>query len=900
MTCAYELSKHTATTKIQIRKLESIKYKILRCKWSTIFNKICLKENLLPDYTRMRYHDPALQSSRDTLNYRKSLVNRELELKEDIFLSLKSEENHQLQIVNNNNIDCVAVLSELDVMLSNSETVQKSRTLKKLNDLYNGHILIKEDVNCYLNLSSHELSENEKQFLNLGLNFHLQSRYDKMHKKTELEILYDNLLKLQDKNKINISPGLQEQLAAEGTKHRHGYHHSVLTPQLKDAANQLRSNDDIIIRRADKSSIYVILDKNEYFNKLNNILSDSSKFKMIQKDPTSSLKTKLNKIIEALNSVQGDLKLSKIVGEFAPGYIYGNIKIHKDNNPLRPIISQCPTITYNLAKTINKIISPFMPNTYSIKSSTEFIDILHSTNSTGIIASLDVESLFTNVPIDPTIDIIIQHVYHHPTMTAPKIPPNILRELLSICTKESPFRSPAGGLYLQIEGVAMGSPLGPTFAGFYMGHLEDQTFNNRCNKPNIYVRYVDDIFMQVNDIDQLLNIKEIFQQNSVLNFTYELHNNNRLPFLDISVKIENNRFITSVHHKPTDYGQCLNANSECPDKYKRSVIVNYINRAYKYSQNWETFHNEIQRVKQVLINNNYSNSLVDYEINKFLEKQFSPCNQQQRNNIPIYYHNQMHTNYKLDERVLKEIVYNNTNCINPNDKLNLVIYYKNKTTSNLIIKNNISPPLPPMQQSRLIYEFSCPLSHPNVISYIGYTQNNLNTRLNSHVQHGSIKEHFMKDHKLKLTKTHLIDNTVILAKANDKYRLTIKEALFISQKQPYINKQFDNFSHTLKLFKNKCNSASSSLQQAATVSPRQPMARHDNPPPHSTPINNSNSSQLNNATLQYNSTILNHTTPVRNVSPNISNRINMLYRTRYSQFSPPNLRPRNSNDQSDR
>ena len=46
MTYAYELSKHTTIIKGQIRKLESIKYKILRCKWSTIFNKICLKENM--------------------------------------------------------------------------------------------------------------------------------------------------------------------------------------------------------------------------------------------------------------------------------------------------------------------------------------------------------------------------------------------------------------------------------------------------------------------------------------------------------------------------------------------------------------------------------------------------------------------------------------------------------------------------------------------------------------------------------------------------------------------------------------------------------------------------------------------------------------------------------------
>ena len=188
----------------------------------------------------------------------------------------------------------------------------------------------------------------------------------------------------------------------------------------------------------------------------------------------------------------------------------------------------------------------------------------------------------------------------------------------------------------------------------------------------------------------------------------------------------------------------------------------------------------------------------------------------------------MHTNYKLDERVLKEIVYNNTNCTNPSDKLNLIIYYKNKTASKLVMKNNTSPPPPPMQQSRLIYEFSCPLSHPKVTSYIGYTQNCLIQRLNSHVQHGSIKEHFFKDHNLKLTKQHLIDNTIILAKAPDKYRLTIKEALFIQQKTPYINKQFENFSHTLRLFKSN-NPAVPSLHPAHIIPPSQPVLPLESP-----------------------------------------------------------------------
>ena len=90
------------------------------------------------------------------------------------------------------------------------------------------------------------------------------------------------------------------------------------------------------------------------------------------------------------------------------------------------------------------------------------------------------------------------------------MPKEILKQLLELCTKKAPFRSPGGGLYLQVEGVAMGSPLGPTFANFYMGHLEEQVLLNNNNAPSIYGRYVDDIFVQVADVEQLINLRERF------------------------------------------------------------------------------------------------------------------------------------------------------------------------------------------------------------------------------------------------------------------------------------------------------------------------------------------------------------------------------------------------------
>ena len=65
------------------------------------------------------------------------------------------------------------------------------------------------------------------------------------------------------------------------------------------------------------------------------------------------------------------------------------------------------------------------------------------------------------------------------------------------------------------------------------------------------------------DEEQLTDLKENMERKSVLKFTYEIGYNN-LAFLDVNVKIHNERFQTSVHTKPTNSGNLLNYLSECP------------------------------------------------------------------------------------------------------------------------------------------------------------------------------------------------------------------------------------------------------------------------------------------------------------------------------------------------
>ena len=142
---------------------------------------------------------------------------------------------------------------------------------------------------------------------------------------------------------------------------------------------------------------------------------------------------------------------------------------------------------------------------------------------------------------------------------------------------------------------------------------------------------------------------------------------------------------TSVCVKPTNSGEVLNDKSECSEKYKKGVITNLLHRGYKTSSNIEIFNQEINRMKQLLANNNYPMKLVDNCVNSFLQSKLSNDrnNLDDKTKIKIYYKNQMNGQYKKDEKVIKDIIKQNVKPTNENEKNNVVIYYKNLKTKTL-------------------------------------------------------------------------------------------------------------------------------------------------------------------------------------------------------------------------
>ena len=96
------------------------------------------------------------------------------------------------------------------------------------------------------------------------------------------------------------------------------------------------------------------------------------------------------------------------------GVLYGLPKILKSGVPIRPIISAVGTYNCKLAKYHDSIIKPFQSNKdCMLKDPFDFVNRVSKVDllDGDLIFSFDVESLFTNIPVRETVDIIIKRAY---------------------------------------------------------------------------------------------------------------------------------------------------------------------------------------------------------------------------------------------------------------------------------------------------------------------------------------------------------------------------------------------------------------------------------------------------------------------------------------------------------
>ena len=256
---------------------------------------------------------------------------------------------------------------------------------------------------------------------------------------------------------------------------------SNLSKDELKALHNLRKQKHLVIQKADKGNTVVITEKNAYINKMKEIVSDTTKFEQINIEEDKQLNFLLKsekKVIDLIKRLENEGKISEKEYELIyprgsrPGILHGSPKVHKpviNNCPkFRPILSTIGTPTYKLAQFLVPILSPLTSNEYSFS----FPNEVSSFCPDHFMASLDVKSLFTNIPLNEVIDICIDDLFCDTNMIH-NLDHNDMRELLTLAAYELFFIFDQV-MYRQIDGVTMGSPLGPILTNAFLCHFEKQ------------------------------------------------------------------------------------------------------------------------------------------------------------------------------------------------------------------------------------------------------------------------------------------------------------------------------------------------------------------------------------------------------------------------------------------
>ena len=657
---------------------------------------------------------------------------------------------------------------------------------KKLSQLTKGKSIPFTHDEVIRNLSSQTLSNDELDILKNGLSFSIPPAF---LKKTDVFAQFDMINKFMTKELKDAknSPILKSELSHLANSYVYKYSPSQSTLKKHGVLKRLRSNKDIVILRPDKGNGIVVLNRTDYNKAIMNIINDKTKFRTLDTDLTIQREQSLQRYLRKLKKknffTKEEYKFVYPKGS-QPARIYGLPKIHKVPNnvipPLRPIVSAINTYNYNLSKFLGKLLSPHLPDEHSAKDTFTFIeDIKKVSLENKFLVSYDVTSLFTNIPLEETIDLAINLIMENKPRL--KITKTQLKKLFVIATSQTHFIF-ENNYYDQIDGVAMGSPLAPILANLFMGHHERLWLQDCSNcKPDFYKRYVDDIFAVFENEEKALKFFDyINNKHPNIKFTMEKEQDKQIAFLDVLIN-NNDSLKTSIFHKKTYTGLLLNYLSFTPSVYKFGLIRTLIDRTYKINNTWTGFDLDMKQLKTVLSKNQYPSNVVDSEVKEYLHKVINPKDTDEQKTEPITRFFKLPFIGSYSTLVKKKI---SSLAKKYCKEINVKIVFTSKKVGSFFSPKDC---LPNELKSFVVYKFQCASCEA---SYVGETYRHISTRIHEHLRTDKKSHVYKHIHSSPVCKeTASADCFSILDTASTIYQLKVKEGLHISWEKPSLNKQ---------------------------------------------------------------------------------------------------------------
>ena len=404
------------------------------------------------------------------------------------------------------------------------------------------------------------------------------------------------------------------------------------------AIKSLTGKKGLTILPADKGGAICIMQTTKYHALGLDVLSDVTNFAPVTDDDKegsdvsimqSAYNDQIKVIGDRCRNENDKITIKRLESPRNPKFptMNGNLKCHKDPMKLRPVISHVNAPMSHGSKWAATQLSACVGliSQAHIKDTRDFFDKVRRSKAKGRLLSLDVKSLFTNIPVEEAIEVVRTHsTGPNPTFSLP-VNPEIFCDILKVCTSFNQFCF-NGKYYRQIAGVPMGSSLSPAMANIYMEHFENYLLEDIPVdlRPNLWLRYFDDIFCCFRDISKLDEfLAKLNEIRPTIQFTVELsvlaadggnlpeNVTETLPFLELNVLRSTNGSVRfSIYRKPCHAGLYLHAHSYQPLFQKTSVIRNLFLRAYRYCDE-QFIEDEETRIRDDFLKLGYTSKFIE-------------------------------------------------------------------------------------------------------------------------------------------------------------------------------------------------------------------------------------------------------------------------------------------------
>ena len=360
-------------------------------------------------------------------------------------------------------------------------------------------------------------------------------------------------------------------------------------------------------------------------------------------------------------------------------------------------------------------------------------------------------------------------------------------------------------MYRQVDGVAMGSPLGPILANIFCGYCESKLKPEEI--PPLYRRFVDDTFSIFNGGEEgaVSFFERLNSLHPVLRFTMECEQERKLPFMDVLLTRRDGKLVRSVYCKPTFTRLYVRWDSFSPMDQKIAAVKSLVSRAMRICSASE-LDGELAIIRSIFGNNGFPTAVIDRTIQRirtrFIENKTSDLVERKASEVAssvvvlrLPWIGQQSIKFRND---IKRVIVRGFPAATPQ-----VVF-----TSTRAFSGRAKDVLPASSKSCLIYKFTCDCAS----TYVGRTCQSLTERIKQHLpnrlfEQGSktkktatdsaITRH-VREHPACLEKSPR-ERFKIVAMARDQWHLGVLEALYIKAYHPDLCSQKEHV-RVLNLF----------------------------------------------------------------------------------------------------